>query len=386
MKKDKTNHILHIVNDEKFIVDTDLLFNEVLNFHHSYAVIGRKKPLKNIESLNVIFIHPVSVVLGLNLKRLKKYDAIIFHGLKGFKFNLLRRIEKKTPIAWIGWGYDYYKIINRSRHDFLLGETRSLIQGFEKQKKSFGKKFVQFFEPSLENKLFALKRIKLFNTVVKEDYYILKKALGNFIPEYIDWNYSILNKRLITEQEKIKGPSNNLIIGNSGSLTNNHLDAFNIIASSAFRDFEKVICPLSYGGKRNYIKAVIQRGTEIFKDKFQPLTQFYAAEEYFAILSSSGYYFAPNLRQQAFGNILLMIYLGKSVILFEENPIYRSLIQLDIAIFSAEDLNFNKVRELTLQEKEKNKKILMENFSESVLKIKSEKFLNKLVSIKKENF
>lgn len=47
--------ILNIVNDEKFIVDTDELFNKVPNYHHGYAVIGKKKELKNLKSLDVFY-------------------------------------------------------------------------------------------------------------------------------------------------------------------------------------------------------------------------------------------------------------------------------------------------------------------------------------------
>ena len=53
-------HILHIVNDEKFIVDTNELFNKVPNYQHSYAVIGKKKSLQNLKPLDVNFINAIS--------------------------------------------------------------------------------------------------------------------------------------------------------------------------------------------------------------------------------------------------------------------------------------------------------------------------------------
>lgn len=372
-------NILHVVNDEKFIVDTDALLGKVPGYQHNYAIIGTKKKLKNLNSLDVLFIHPIFLVLGLRLNFIKNYDAVIFHGLKGFKFNLLKRINDNTPIAWIGWGYDYYSLINPNRGDFLLAQTSSAVVSFKKQKRSIAKVFMKFFEPNLNTKLNALKKIKFFNTVVKEDHYILSKAIGNFIPEYVDWNYPILNDKLIKEKKNLENPTNNLIVGNSASKTNNHLDAFNKIIASKFCDYDEVICPLSYGGNKKYIDSVILGGNHMFQANFQPLNKFYPADEYFEILNNCSFYFSPTLRQQAFGNILLMLYLGKSIILFKENPVYRSLIEKEIKIFSESDLDHNIVRKLTFEEKEKNKRIVIENYSESVLIAKSNNLLNLLV-------
>ena len=93
----------------------------------------------------------------------------------------------------------------------------------------------------------------------------MKKAIGNSIPKYFDWNYPILKESLLSNYISNDFSENNILVGNSNSVTNNHLDAFKMIASSASFEYNEIICPLSYGGTKEYRNLVIRKGRKIFK-------------------------------------------------------------------------------------------------------------------------
>ena len=68
-----------------------------------------------------------------------------------------------------------------------------------------------------------------------------------------------------------------IIIGNSATKSNNHLEAFRLIEH--IKDKIEVICPLSYGDLK-YGKKVIKKGQQIFSENFHPITELMPKEEY----------------------------------------------------------------------------------------------------------
>ena len=174
--------ILHVVNDEKFIKNAIKVFLESSDDHHDVALIGKKKKTKHLDKMSITFINPILLTPFFRIALLDQYDAFIFHGLKGFKFNLLKKISKKKPIIWIGYGYDYYSLFNSQRKDFYLPETLKIIQDKGISTVDYKRLFRNFFEPSIDSKIKLLKKINFFNPVIYEEYYIFNKALGNIIP------------------------------------------------------------------------------------------------------------------------------------------------------------------------------------------------------------
>ena len=148
---------------------------------------------------------------------------------------------------------------------------------------------------------------------------------------------NLIGKKLLKEKVVNDG---NILLGNSGSIMNNHIEAFDILKKEEIGD-KKIIVPLSYGDSE-YTKTIIKKGKEIFGDKFIPLTKFIPREEYNKITLSCSIVFMNHYRQQAMGNILTAIWLGSKVYMNNSTTSYKYLSRIGIKINSIQDLQQGK--------------------------------------------
>jgi hypothetical protein len=138
----------------------------------------------------------------------------------------------------------------------------------------------------------------------------------------------------------------------------------------------KIICPLSYG-IQDYAREIIQYGSGKLDNNFVPLTDFMPIEEYNKIISSCSIVIMNHLRQQAVGNIVIMMYFGAKIFLNKENPVYEFFKNNGAVVFSMEELNgANMNKGLTEQEKNINKAILQKYWSRDVMNEKTKNLIN----------
>src|SRR6185312_8146313 len=126
-----------------------------------------------------------------------------------------------------------------------------------------------------------------------------------------------------------------VIIGNSNSPTSNHIDCFNAINLPSMLN-KKFFVPLSYGNHDAYTKLVIHQGKKIFKDNFIALTDFLPKDDYIKLLQQCSIAIFAHERQQALGNIIIMLWLGIKVFLSENNLIYSFFKESGAFIFSVQ--------------------------------------------------
>ncbi len=103
----------------------------------------------------------------------------------------------------------------------------------------------------------------------------------------------------------------NIQVGNSADPSNNHIE----VLEKLLKYKDESICiytPLSYGNSE-YADKVISLGSEWFGKKFIPLVNFMPFEEYINILGSIDVAIFNHKRQQAMGNIITLLGLGKMV-------------------------------------------------------------------------
>ena len=80
----------------------------------------------------------------------------------------------------------------------------------------------------------------------------------------------------------------------------------------------KVYVPLSYGDKE-YVHRVIKSGRDLLGEKFVPMTDYMDVDEYYKHLSQIDIALFGMKRQQALGNIMALLYMGKKVYLREHS-------------------------------------------------------------------
>jgi hypothetical protein len=139
-----------------------------------------------------------------------------------------------------------------------------------------------------------------------------------------------------------------LIIGNSGSPTNNHLDVVQFLEAN--RVHTDLVIPVSYGDP-SYIKFLKKKltysyGTIKFMDRYM------AFDEYLNFLSTADALVMNTIRPQGYGNILIMMYLGKPVFFNEKNISLPDLNRAGLKWFPIENLKVPQSLSMSASNKE----------------------------------
>ncbi len=361
--------ILHLSLDDKFVDIGIQSFEKVAPESTSLFVYGQGE-LKFVKS-------PCSVVNKkdpiINKVNPNDYDLIVVHALVDVWYTFLLSVPDNIPIVWLGWGFDYYDLIPKQ---LLLKDTIKLVP-----KNRINIFFIKRLFHSLKRRVRTLllpkktkvmQRINYFSPVLESEYYIVKNNLKNLFnfPKYIPFNYGSLEANYIKGYEDKIVQNKDLLVGNSATYTNNHLEAFKLV-----RNYEKInpngkiVCPLSYG-ENSYQQIIIETGREIFGDKFLPVVDYMPIQQYVGILINCGFVIMNHVRQQALGNILIMLYLGAKVLLREENPVYTFLKNHGAILFSIQTLEEDKSllsEGLSVEDIHINRKVLMSIWSEQVV-------------------
>lgn len=248
---------------------------------------------------------------------------VVVHFLKADFYKVIYTLPQEVTVAWIFYGAEFY---NR-------GEVY-LDQLFPIQKKRFYATYKSILNyANLKSqqctyflyKVFrykapfyrALTRVNYFVHWMEEDYknvvkkYKLKHL--SFVPFYYSTPIPI---------GKFGENPRNLLIGNSGAFTNNHLEVIERLEPAFIGQFDKVILPISYGCTHKY-EQLIRKACARFGDKVVILSSFMDKDEYFALLKSVKLAIYASRRSQAGNNIRWAFHHGIDVALHPDNAMYR---------------------------------------------------------------
>lgn len=281
---------------------------------------------------NIIFC--IKDVINL-YNEMKKSERIYFHGLFNPSIILFLFIFKKflKKSYWIIWGGDLYC--------------------FLKEKKGFLKKLYYKVANNVKGDFYG------YITHIEGDYKLAKEWYGAK-GKYFDCFMYPSNLYKEIRLNKIKKEDIYIQIGNSADPTNNHFEILKKLEKVKNKNI-KLYCPLSYGNIK-YGKKVIEKGKEIFKDNFIPLTEFMQYDKYLEFLSKIDVAIFAHDRQQAVGNITSLLSMKKTVYLKGSVTTYKMLKDLGIKV---KDFNkFENLEKFNDDILEKNKEIIKERFSE----------------------
>tara|TARA_X000000950_G_scaffold254025_1_gene317437 strand:+ start:2062 stop:3237 length:1176 start_codon:yes stop_codon:yes gene_type:complete len=348
--------ILHILLDDKFGDYMINQFNRVNKTINYFLVVSSKSEMSYIKSDfdNVRSVEKGEIFSFID-DNINNIRAIIFHGLnEEYKWQLIDRYHDKVKLHWFFWGSDGY-MLPSMRKGLLKSRTRKLK--IQKTKISFWmykvlnnegffnwlyltfrkllRKEKLYFQ-KFENALLKLSSI----SAIPDDYEKIKAATGitafNF-PVNIGSIDSILIDKKFFEKEEV---GDNIIVGNSISIENNHLDAFFTLKNFELFD-RKIIVPLSYGESFKGLKdQLISEGQKSFSLKnFFPIIDFMDRKDYNRLICNCSVAILNHNKQHAWGNILTFLYIGLKVFLNEKNPLYTYLTNLEIVVFEMNSLS-----------------------------------------------
>jgi hypothetical protein len=257
-----------------------------------------------------------------------EFDVVILHYLRKEDYIYLANNKIDKPIIWFCWGAD---IFNQGRfyNKFLLHETKllrrrssfkhSLLGGLKQIIKEIVPVTIDYSKTS-RAKFLALNQIDYIVPVMPRDYnLIIENYEVNFLLHHLNYVNPLIG------QNSYNGISGqNVLLGNSASFTNNHVEAIDQLSKIDLKG-RKLIIPLSYGNSdlSNYIAEYANR--VLGKDRVIILKDFIPFSEYNEILSSCEIVIMNHLRQQAAGNIVQSLLNGAHIYLRKESTIYQFL-------------------------------------------------------------
>lgn len=376
--------ILHLTPDDKFTDVAYESFESVAPLCNTFLTPLYNRKLKYIKKTPVEFVNPVSFKNPFFMKSLEKYDLIVLHSLDWFNQEVVAHSSKPLKFVWIGMGFDYYDIVYEDNRSLYQEKTEDIVKNLTNKKNT-----TNYLVKSLAKGIFGknlakeaiVKKIKFFSPVLENEYDVVASKFSFNFPEYIDWNYSVMEEMIDGKMKHCSINGNNILVGNSASPTNNHLEVFEFLNSQNLSR-KKIICPLSYGDSE-YAKILKNKGKTYFGSNFLSIDDYMPYEDYISLISSCSNVIMNHHRQQAVGNILAMLYMGAKVFLNKINPLYSYYKDRGAIIFGIDELynDFSLLDSHLLEEDvEKNRQILKLTFGEKIILNKTENLIRKVIS------
>lgn len=356
--------IIHVFPVEKFTKPYIEFVNSVFdNKDHFFLIYGKyteeKTGVENYENVRLFSRKKDLLNSKYVRKLLKDCHGVIIHGFNELATALVwkyPRIADKTAVVF--WGGDIYM------HQQVLdgtAEIKTRIIDFMKKK--------------------ALKKIKIFLTFAHNDYNIAKKWFGIDGKCYDILYPSTINKEEVVSiyESKSHHEKINMILGNSATATNQHVEVMEKLRRYFDRDFNLFV-PLSYGDDC-YRQSVIIKGKELLGDNFIPVLDFMTPTEYSKFLSTMDIAIFNNNRQQATGNIELLAYFGAKVYLRDDTAMWTHYVDRDGRPFFNVDeigkISFEELLNYTQDDFQNNHNYFSKVWDEDYLKMIWQKvFLN----------
>lgn len=309
--------IVHIVNRDKFTAGyINFMEYYMKDYSHLFITLKTDKELEVLNKNNVIYIESYKCLIKNDEIRKSFADAykIIGTGIFGMEKYLIRfpdSILNKTYLQF--WGGDFYMYRN---HKGPMTQLRKY---------------------TLKR---CIKRIAANIMLVEGDYAqisnILKIGKKYFVApmpsdpaKKIDYN---IYRNIKSEDNKKR-----ILIGNSSTPENQHIEIFEKLSYLRNEKDINIICPLSYGDE-NYREEVIKKGKDIFGNCFTPITEYMNIEMYHNLLSTCDIGIFNNNRQQALGNIWILLRMGKKLYIRRDNSMWKHFKDLGFRLYDIADI------------------------------------------------
>lgn len=299
----------------------------------------------------ILFIDTKYKLIFFLLPKLLKSDTIFYHyfpiGLSLFFWFFCLPLLKMKKLIWIIWGGDLYFY-----KDKPTGVKYSIFEWLRKK---------------------IIKHIDIIICLARGDYDLARKVYNTnakyyygFYPFPVNFSYleSIRQKSLKKDGVKI------ILLGNSADPGNRHLEVLKNLEQFKNENL-KIICPLSYGETDSeYVKEIFEYGSLIFNKKFVPILDYYTQNEYAKILSEVDIAIMNHNRQQGFGTIYTLLFLGKKVFLRDDVTSFTFFSELGIEVFDTKvisNITFEKLFEFRRSLGQTNYEIIKEEISDQHL-------------------
>lgn len=372
--------IVHLIRDDKFIDSALREFERSAPGENRAVLLADPKPLTYVSS-SISFMNEAQAI-----SIIKNADAVVCHGLIKRFYPVLEKLPEDIPVAWLGWGFDYYSTLLEPAfpNGLLQSQTKCLVEE-AKPKKGRANRLARALKRLVgrsgkvsHRQAKIISRINFFSPVLEAEYDLAISCNPGFSPAYMPWNYGVAEDDFALGVTTALG--GDILVGNSATPENNHIEVFAFLAERFDLADRRVIVPLSYG-KNWYRERVVEDGYRIFGDKFVPLLDFLPKQDYLELMDSCGFVFMNHIRQQAVGNILIALLKGARIFINKGNPCHEWLSR-EGATFSSIDKDMEVgLVPLLEYEKKANSEMVYRCWGRDIQRIKTDKLVAELLSV-----
>ncbi len=333
---------------------------------HKFIIIhnrNEKLKLMNISEIENVEIIDLRYELDKLLYYIEDCSRIFTHYLMDYFCEIVCRFNIEKPIYWICWGGDFYNYIDLQMYDNMTGEILHGL-GIDINKKINKNNIYYIYRKTTLRKISKiLTNSEIDFNEIKEKFVTNAKFTIFNYPNPVDFaDIEKSNKKIISKKYNFKKKFKYLILlGNSANPSNNHIEVLNELKKINSKDFG-VIVPLSYGRINSYVDVIIKKGKELLGDKFIPITEYIQSEDYFEILKQVDVAIFNHNRQQARGNIRILLHLGKKVYVKSTITTYAYFNSIGVKLYDASEIKNRKLDEIVNMryEDKKNNKIAID--------------------------
>ena len=348
---------IHITHDDKFIdyiIDISPKVGSVKNKFIIYQ--ETLQPIKHIRNLDSISIFNIDSQELKELFACKTYPQtvnIYIHFLNPMLYSLILTVPEHVNLIWCFWGEDAFAL-PKLRIRFLSKKTKSILKNYKTRNTNYT--FLKYLYPKeiyryyyrllkkhqqqrkYENLVnLVIKRFDYFAHYIEADYNLIRNAYP-LNAKYINFSYMSIDAAFNFQLPSQVSLGKNILLGNSANPTNNHFDVIKYLSKIKFDKNQQVYCPLNYSiNSERYIDELINLGNKTIKH-FSPITDLLSKEKYHEILHSCSVAIMPHYRSQAWGNIMVLLWLGVAVFLSKKSSLFKLLkTEYNMIIYSIED-------------------------------------------------
>lgn len=356
--------VLHLVRDDKFIDRTLDCFEQDGRFESSCIMIADNPDykFKYIINFDKIRICCDKKAIKRELQR-RDYDVLFIYALTDYY--IINYIPDDKIVIWWAWGYDIYgshRFLNIPLYKPLTKKYIQVINSpLSKRLKNYLINSPIFTIPGFIRKSRAIKRIDYFQPVIHTEFEMMQNVKGFRAKEFY---YPKDHYFTAWIEDELPEHGGNIIIGNSATFLNNHLDVWSKVKDYIPKS-SKVFFPVSYGDPVlvDYLLSKIKSNNVEFLRNFMPLN------DYYNLVDTCSYAIFGVLREAAMGNIYRCVAKGIKLFLYKDSIPYHYLKDLGCEVYAIEEIDENSfMLPLTKDEAIKNRLCLIKdkNYVESV--------------------
>jgi len=331
-------NIIHIHTDYKFVRGSTIYYGEY--FENTIIIIQNNTPYEGPFKDTALLLGHSSKDINKIVKICINADLVILYDLDKVKSKIVLKLPHDIRIAWRFFGYELY---GKQLLSYISKNSR-LVLGINKI--PLHKHFINILRKGFnlikygrqDDGLFynAIKRITYFLALSPEEYDDLANHWDD-LPEFLKLPLAVIpnnpNALNLNIEKERKKPV--VIIGNSKSVYNNHLDIIRLIDQESNKYNFNFTILFNYGQENNYSdavrKATSQKNYYTIVEEFIPFEDFNFLYKKATALVINGY------RQMALFNIFLGLQNGVKIYLNNRNIILQWLAKEGFYVFTVED-------------------------------------------------